>query len=116
MGIRSCGGKAHFSARFLTRAKLNKFLDNRIFLDSAPKSVVLFPHPVLMRRGVRAIVTIRGAGMRWPRPVRRFCATTDEVRTVKSCGPGLPMLRSSRRCDERADDGGKKAGPRGDHV
>jgi hypothetical protein len=42
--------------------------------------------------------------------------TNDAARTAKSCGPDLPVLRSSLRCDERADDGGKRAGPRGDHV
>jgi hypothetical protein len=36
---------------------------------------------------------------------------------VKSCGPDLPVLRSSSRCfDEHAGDGGKRAGPRGEYV
>jgi len=38
----------------------------RIVLDAAPKSVVSSAPSRLMLRGVRAIVTIRGAGMRWP--------------------------------------------------
>src|SRR3954451_20298128 len=37
------------------------------------------------------------------------------MRTVKPCGPGIPMLMPSLRCDELADDGGKNAGPRGEH-
>jgi len=35
---------------------------------------------------------------------------------VKSCGPGIPVLMPNLRCDERAGDGGKNAGPRGEHV
>jgi hypothetical protein len=36
---------------------------------------------------------------------------------VKSCGPGVPELTPSSQCfDEHAGDGGKTAGPRGDHV
>jgi hypothetical protein len=44
---------------------------------------------------------------------------TDErhgSRTAKSCGPGAPVLALSLRRDELAGDGGKNAGPRGDHV
>jgi hypothetical protein len=42
--------------------------------------------------------------------------TNNPVRTVKSCGPGIPVLVPSLRCDELAGDGGKTAGPRGEHV
>jgi hypothetical protein len=40
------------------------------------------------------------------------------ARTVKSCGPGLPLLRPSSRCllTSIVDDGGKNAGPRGEYV
>ena len=39
--------------------------------------------------------------------------TNSAMRTVKSCGPGIPVLMPiRRRC---ADDGGKNAGPRGEH-
>jgi hypothetical protein len=41
--------------------------------------------------------------------------TDNPVRTVKPCGPGIPVLMPSLRCDELADDGGKNAGPRGEH-
>jgi hypothetical protein len=52
-------------------------------------------HPASMKRGVRAIVTIREAGMRWTwRHVRRAWP----ARTEKSCGPGAPRLASSLRC------------------
>jgi len=47
--------------------------------------------------------------MRWPWLVRRFCATTDELRTVKSCGPGIPTLMLSRADDDQCDDGGQQA-------
>jgi hypothetical protein len=47
-------------------------------------------------------------------------AAPDErgpARTVKSCGPGIPVLMPSSRCfDEHASDRGKKAGPWGERV
>jgi hypothetical protein len=42
--------------------------------------------------------------------------TNGTSRTVKSCGPGIPVLMPSLRCDERAGDGGKNAGPQGERV
>ena len=45
-----------------------------------------------------------------------FMLTNEADADVKSCGPDLPVLRSNLRSDELAGDGGKKAGPRGDHV
>src|SRR5882724_9883060 len=46
-------------------------------------------------RGVCAIVTDVGCGMRW---TRATSATNDvDPRTAKSCGPDAPTLASSRR-------------------
>jgi len=44
--------------------------------------------------------------------------TNDIDADVKSCGPGLPVLRPSwrRRPARRVNDGGNRAGPRGEHV
>jgi len=39
--------------------------------------------------------------------------TNKSMRTVKSCGPGLPVLRPIWR--RYANDGGKNAGPQGEH-
>jgi hypothetical protein len=72
----------------------------------------------------------RGAYARSSRYVRWGCGgrvgsqrdlimpTNDIDADVKSCGPGLPVLRPSWRQRSRvvADDGGNRAGPRGDHV
>jgi hypothetical protein len=52
------------------------------------------PPSRLEQRGVRAIVTTRGAGMRWPLGLRETNATLADV---KSCGPGTPTLVSSRQ-------------------
>jgi len=69
---------------------------------------------------LRAIVTTREAGMRWPRRRRSAwgAPTNDAGADVKSCGPGAPVLAlNGWRCfPHRADDGGNRAGPRGDHV
>ena len=65
-----------------------------------------------------AIVTNVGAGCDGLSVSQRAFRerTNDAGRTVKSRGPDLPVLRSSLRCDELADDGGNRAGPRGDRV
>lgn len=44
--------------------------------------------------------------------------TNDVDADVKSCGPGLPLLRPSPAMlfNGHPGDGGKNAGPRGDHV
>ena len=54
-----------------------------------------------------------GAGNRSVADVAR---TNDLLRTAKSCGPGIPVLMPSLADDDLRSDGGKKAGPRGDHV
>src|SRR6478735_5769244 len=52
--------------------------------------------------------------MRWTRRLRR--RTQDGSRTAKSCGPGAPVLALSfARSKLLRDDGGKRAGHRGDH-
>lgn len=84
----------------------------RIFLDSTPKSGVLSMPFRPGRRGVR-VVTTRGAGcggcdgvvrtsdVDRPRAELRRLAVVVRVRglsrTLKSCGPGIPMLMPSGR-------------------
>ena len=53
-----------------------------------------------------AIVTTCEAGMRW---TRGRCETSIVGADAKSCGPGLPTLRSSSRDDDLAGDGSKQA-------
>src|SRR4051812_40617203 len=78
--------------------------------------MVVSAHPVLMQRGVR-VVTIRRGGERWPRACQVLLRwTIGSSRTFKPCGPGAPMLALSlddMTCHQ--DDGGKQAGPRGEH-
>ena len=70
-------------------------------------------HPASSARGVRAIVTTRETGCDGRGGASRRVTPT---RTVKSCGPGAPVLASSLSAfTRRAGDGGKKAGPQGDH-
>ena len=72
-------------------------------------------------RGRFAVVTDVGCGMRWVLGSQHGFAvpTNDPWRTVKSRGPGLPMLRSSlwawRRRSLRVM-GARKPGPQGDRV
>src|SRR3979411_2341384 len=64
-------------------------------IDLAPKSNPYLRYPVPLKRGVGAIVTDVGCGMRWTRAVS---ATNDvDPRTAKSCGPDAPTLVSSVR-------------------
>jgi hypothetical protein len=81
------------------------------------KSVLWCPRSV-PSEGRIAIVTDAGRECGGRGVSQRSFGFADEgmSRTVKSCGPGIPVLMPNLRCDERADDGGKKAGPRGDHV
>jgi hypothetical protein len=63
-----------------------------------------------------AIVTNVGCGMRWARWVAAWvisARTNIPMRTVKPCGPGIPVLMPSAR-GRFARDGGKNAGPRGE--
>jgi hypothetical protein len=90
------------------RAKIScfRFSRNHVLLASSR----------LMQRGVR-VVTIRRGGERWPRACQVLLRwTIGSPRTVKPCGPGAPMLALSpddMTCHQ--DDGGNKAGPRGEH-
>src|ERR1700676_906430 len=62
-------------------------------IDLAPKSNPYLRYPAPLKRGVCAIVTDVGCGMRW---TRAMSATTDvDPRTAKSCGPDAPTLVSS---------------------
>jgi hypothetical protein len=68
---------------------------NPTSLISTPNHRQIPHHPVPLKRGVCAIVTDVGCGMRWTRAVS---ATNDvDPRTAKSCGPDAPTLVSSRR-------------------
>jgi hypothetical protein len=91
-------------------------------------SEIVFLYLVLPRQQGRiAIVTTREAGCDG-RGVSQHVfhmRTNGMTRTAKSCGPDLPVLRSAQRAEcalsQREDashhaDGGKRAGPRGDHV
>ena len=80
-------------------------------IDLAPKSNPYLHYPVPLKRGVCAIVTDVGCGMRW---TRAMSATRDVAsRTVKSCGPDAPTLASSFAEIIPRGDGGKQA--RGEH-
>jgi hypothetical protein len=67
--------------------------------------------PALLRGSLWPIVTERERGMRWTRKVsaQALRGRLTLSRTAKSCGPDTPTLVSSRRDDDLADDGGKKA-------
>ena len=71
----------------------------------------LTPRIPCLMRGRIAIVTTRGAGLRWTH--WRARTKRRQLRTVKSCGPDLPMLGSSLACDTQGD-GGYQAVPRGE--
>jgi hypothetical protein len=66
------------------------------------------------RHGRRVRDAVGASGRR----VGYLARTNDLDATVKSCGPGIPVLMPSARrgLRLRAGDGGKTAGPRGDHV
>jgi hypothetical protein len=66
--------------------------EQKYFASVFPKSVVSSCHPASMKRGVRAIVTTREAGMRWTRSCLK---TNGNDADVKSCGPGAPTLALS---------------------
>jgi hypothetical protein len=70
------------------------------------------PHcPASLRAALWPIVTERERGMRWTRKVsaQALRGRLTLSRTAKSGGPDTPTLVSSRRDDDLADDGGKKA-------
>jgi len=104
----------------------------RIYLDFTPKSGVISAPFRPSRRGVR-VVTIRGAGcdgcdgvvttsdVDRSRPVLRRLAVVVRVRglsrTLKSCGPGIPMLMSTRdEASLRVGMVAKSPAHQGDHV
>jgi hypothetical protein len=79
--------RAHFSAKRLPICRLQfVFLFFRIHaIDS---------HPASMTRGVRVVTNVEAGCDGRVDAVRR----TASMRTVKSCGPGLPVLRPSVQC------------------
>jgi hypothetical protein len=87
------------------------------FRKSCYYSPQLLLSPSRLTRGAFRDRHERGGGMRWAHRIAAWVCpapTNDPVRTAKPCGPGIPVLMPSLRCDERAGDGGKKAGPRGE--
>jgi hypothetical protein len=71
----------------------------RKILLSLYRKLCIMPISRLDERGVRAVVTICEAGMRWTCWSRSvtICADERADADVKSCGPGLPVLRSRSR-------------------
>jgi hypothetical protein len=71
-----------------------------------------------LAEGRIAIVTTREVGCDGRDMSQRVLhmRTKGMTRTVKSCGPGLPVLRSSLAKVISRGDGGNKAGPRGELV
>src|SRR5262245_32378469 len=65
------------------------------------KSVVLFAHPVLSRRGVRVVTNV-GAGCDGRHGITRRMMP---MRTAKSRGPDLPTLGSTPGSRARGDGG-----------
>ena len=60
-------------------------------------------HPAPLMEGRIAVVTTRGAGMRW---TRRRCPTSGATRTAKWCGPGAPKAGANAD-DAQAHRGGR---------
>jgi hypothetical protein len=82
-----------------------------ILIFRRAESLYILRRPVLPR-GVSRSSRTRG-GMRWTQGALKTRALS--LRTEKSCGPDAPVLASSSRKATFADDGGKKAGRRGEH-
>jgi hypothetical protein len=81
---------------------------------------ISLPHPASSQRGVRAIVTIREVGMRWPcRVAARIRAPTNNIdadgEVVWSWPPGAEV-KIAVLPDGHRERRGQRAGPRGDHV
>ncbi|WP_315796265.1 hypothetical protein [Bradyrhizobium sp. SZCCHNRI3043] len=62
-----------------------------------PNFMVVYPHPASIEEGRFAVVTSVGGGERWPVGAQRaYRERTNAIgRTMKSYGPGAPMLASS---------------------
>jgi hypothetical protein len=93
------------------RPALN-FRFSEFSLDAGRKSL-LYPRPSTSQRGVSRIVTDAGLD------AMDAGGASDEgarSRMAKACGPDTSVLVSSSREVIPADDGGKKADHRGDHV
>ena len=101
-------GNHRFSSQFLRRRKICLSFFQKLWFICLVRS---------RHEGRIAIVTTReggcgGCGRAQHDPIMR---TNAPLRTVKSWRSDLPVLRSSRR-GRCACDGGKRAGPREDHV
>src|ERR1700743_2835070 len=94
------------ATRWSCTVKKNLFLISR--------NHAIDPHPASSKRGVR-VVTIRRSGLRWTWSRRCTSSAGVDGEVVWSWHPGagvkLMVLSTSV-----VGDGGKRAGPRGDHV
>ncbi len=75
------------------------------------KFMIVSRRPTSMR-GVRVVTDVEAGCDGRGGDARR----ASSARTAKSCGPGLPTLRSSFADTKREVTGARKPGPRGDHV
>ena len=76
------------------------------------ETVLLCRHPASLRGALRAIVTTRGAGMRWTFGWRE---TNAKLADVKSCGPDTPTLVSALMRKHHALRWPKSPVHRGEH-
>ena len=90
-----------FSTRFVLSSPRGKY-----FAFFFSEIVIISRHPASLRGTLRAIVTTRGAGMRWTFGLRE---TNARPADVKSCGPDTPTLVSSCSGADPGGDGGQQA-------
>jgi len=90
--------------------------DGRLVRTARSRILADFLHT----RDVRAVVTIREVGMRWP---CRVAAWSDHADERHRCGreivwawPPGAEAKLATMLARRVDNGGNRAGPRGDHV
>jgi hypothetical protein len=123
-GSRLCAllGRDHTACVITSNARKNSFREcfQGRFGSPAPNAkIILFlfyrnyglvAKSRLDRRGVRVVTDVE-RGMRWTRMSRW---TSEQTRTAKSCGPGLPVLRSSPQCldEQRGRRGQTSRSPR----
>ena len=99
------------AAGLLSTTKFSSFVFTEIMYDSRPSC--------LAERDVRAVVTIREVGMRWPCGLAvhlmhgRTSLCGREIVWSWSPGAETKPAATLTRC---AGDGGNRAGPRGEHV
>jgi hypothetical protein len=118
-GKRKLRLKTNFRHRINTIAAATSF-PAKFPLAPSGKSSSHFRASCLDEEGRYAIVTSVGCGMRWTRSLAACSLHADERvsadgEVVWSWSPGAET-KFAMVMTNIADDGGKKAGPRGDHV